>query len=246
MDSERWRQIEQLYHAALARKPEHRHAFVVEACDSNDELIREVESLLAQDVGASSPLDVPAWQGAESLLGEPKTERLLRGTQLGPYKIEILIGFGGMGEVYRARDTRLGRDVAIKVLQSEFSSDPERRRRFEREARAAAMVNHPNITAVYDVGMHDGALYVVSELLEGETLRAHLKSRALPQRIALRYALDIAHGLDAAHQRGIVHRDLKPEKIFLTRHDVVKILDLGLAKFTADALTQAGWIANLA
>jgi serine/threonine-protein kinase len=137
-----------------------------------------------------------------------------------------------MGDVYKARDPRLGRDVAIKVLPGSFSSDPDRLRRFEQEARAAGMLNHPNITAVYDVGSQDGAPYVVSELLEGETLRARLAGGAFTPRKALGHALQIAHGLAAAHEKGIVHRDLKPENIFVTKDGRVKILDFGLAKLT--------------
>jgi Serine/threonine protein kinase len=135
-----------------------------------------------------------------------------------------------MGEVYRARDSRLQRDVAIKVLPASFSQDADRLRRFEQEARAAGVLNHPNITAVYDIGTHDGAPYVVSELLEGETLRERLAGGALPPRKAIDYALQIAHGLAAAHEKGIVHRDLKPENLFVTRDGRIKILDFGLAK----------------
>lgn len=135
-----------------------------------------------------------------------------------------------MGEVYRGRDPRLGRDVAIKVLPSNASSDPGRLHRFEQEARAAAALNHPNILAVYDVGVHDGAPYIVSELLEGETLRNRLASGPLPVRTALDYAVQIAHGLTAAHEEDIVHRDLKPDNVFVTNDGRVKILDFGLAK----------------
>ena len=137
-----------------------------------------------------------------------------------------------MGEVYRARDPRLGRDVAIKVLPASFSTDADRLRRFEQEARAAGLLNHPNITAVYDIGAHDGAPYVVSELLEGETLRAELAGGRLSPRKAIDYAIQIAHGLAAAHEKGIVHRDLKPENVFVTKDGRVKILDFGLAKLT--------------
>jgi eukaryotic-like serine/threonine-protein kinase len=151
-------------------------------------------------------------------------------TQLGPYTVNLPLGAGGMGEVYRARDTRLGRDVAIKVLPASVSSDQERLRRFEQEARAAGILNHPNILAIYDIGTHDGAPYVVSELLEGETLRDRLTEGPLPTRKALDYALQIAKGLAAAHEKGIVHRDLKPENLFVTRDGRVKILDFGLAK----------------
>src|SRR6266540_174626 len=157
---------------------------------------------------------------------------LSSGARLGPYEILAPIGAGGMGEVYRARDPRLKRDVAVKVLPSAFSADPERLARFEQEARAAAALSHPNILAVYDVGQHDGSPYIVSELLDGETLRERVTGGALPVRKGVEYAIQIAHGLAAAHETGIVHRDLKPENIFVTSDGRVKILDFGLAKLT--------------
>jgi serine/threonine-protein kinase len=157
---------------------------------------------------------------------------LLPGTRLGPYEIVAPLGAGGMGEVYRAKDSRLGREVAVKVLPASFSNDPDRLRRFEQEARAAGILNHPNITAVYDVGTVGDAPYVVSELLEGETLRSRLAGGALAPRRAIEFALQIAHGLAAAHEKGIVHRDLKPENLFVTKDGRVKILDFGLAKLT--------------
>jgi eukaryotic-like serine/threonine-protein kinase len=162
------------------------------------------------------------------------------GTRLGPYEIQSALGAGGMGEVYRARDTRLQRDVAIKALPAAFSSDQERLARFEQEARAAAALNHPNILAVHDVGTDDGSPYIVSELLEGETLRERLDGGALPVRKAVDYAIQIAHGLAAAHEKGITHRDLKPENIFLTADGRVKILDFGLAKLTQEEPPLAG------
>ena len=155
---------------------------------------------------------------------------LAPGTRLGPYEILAPIGAGGMGEVYRARDERLKRDVAVKVLPALFSADADRLRRFEQEAQAAGGLNHPNITAVYDLGSHEGAPYIVTELLEGETLRARLLAGSLPVRKAIDYAVQIARGLAAAHEKGIVHRDLKPENLFLTKDGRVKILDFGLAK----------------
>jgi serine/threonine protein kinase/Tol biopolymer transport system component len=160
------------------------------------------------------------------------------GTRLGPYEIIAPLGAGGMGEVYRARDTRLGRDVAIKVLPSSFSADPDRLHRFEQEACATGALNHNNILIVHDIGTHDGSPYVVSELLEGETLRQRMGGMALPQRKAIDYGLQVAHGLAAAHEKGIVHRDLKPENIFITKDGRLKILDFGLAKLTGAADTD--------
>jgi serine/threonine-protein kinase len=155
------------------------------------------------------------------------------GVRLGPYEIVAALGAGGMGEVYRARDTRLGRDVAVKVLPEAAASDPERLKRFEREARATAALSHPNILAVHDVGIQDGAPYLVEELLEGESLKERLARGALPIAEALRIAVEIACGLAAAHEKGIVHRDLKPGNVFLTRNGTVKLLDFGLAKLVA-------------
>ncbi|MGH9255495.1 MAG: protein kinase domain-containing protein [Vicinamibacterales bacterium] len=157
---------------------------------------------------------------------------LAPGARLGAYEVVALIGAGGMGEVYRARDPRLGRDVAIKVLPAGLASDPERLQRFEQEARAAAALNHPNILAVYDIGQHEGAPYIVSELLEGGTLRERLAGGALPVRKAVEHAVQVAHGMAAAHEKGITHRDLKPENLFVTTDSRVKILDFGLAKLT--------------
>ena len=152
------------------------------------------------------------------------------GTHLGPFEILGALGSGGMGEVYRARDTRLGRDVAVKVLPADFSLDPDRRRRFEQETRAASALNHPNLVSVLDAGLHGDVPYIVFELLQGQTLRERLEPGPLPARKAIEYAVQIAHGLAAAHEAGIVHRDLKPENLFLTADGRLKILDFGLAK----------------
>jgi eukaryotic-like serine/threonine-protein kinase len=152
------------------------------------------------------------------------------GTQLGPYEVLELIGAGGMGEVYKARDQRLGRDVAVKVMPASFASDPERLRRFEQEARAVASLSHPNILAVHDIGQHAKQPFMVSELLQGESLREVLTRGALSQRKAIDYGVQIAHGLAAAHSKDIAHRDLKPDNVFITRDGRVKILDFGLAK----------------
>ena len=151
------------------------------------------------------------------------------GSRLGPYEILAPLGVGGMGEVYRAHDARLGRDVAIKVLPERIARDPEALGRFDREARAIAALSHPNILSIFDFGTEDGVIYSVTELLEGETLRGQLDAGPLSQKQAVDYALQIAKGLAAAHDKGIVHRDLKPENLFVGRDGHVKILDFGLA-----------------
>ncbi|MBI3666864.1 MAG: PD40 domain-containing protein [Acidobacteria bacterium] len=169
--------------------------------------------------------------------------------RLGPYEILGLLGKGGMGEVYRARDPRIGRDVAVKVLPAALSADPDRLRRFEQEVRAAGALNHPNILVIHDVGTHEGSPYLVSELLEGETLRERLRRGPIPPGKAIDYAFQTASGLAPAHEKGITHRDLKPENLFITRDGHVKILDFGLAKLTqplegkdqADVLTETAY-----
>src|SRR5205809_1372030 len=154
------------------------------------------------------------------------------GTKLGRYEIRSKIGEGGMGEVYRAYDPKMNREIAIKILPAAFSADKERLARFEQEAQAAGSLNHPNILVIYHIDTHDGSPYIVTELLEGETLRQRIGGVTLPQRRAIDYALGIAHGLAAAHEKGIVHRDLKPDNIFITKDGRVKILDFGIAKLT--------------
>src|SRR5713226_6312698 len=155
------------------------------------------------------------------------------GTHLGPYEILAPLGAGGMGEVYRARDPRLNREVAIKVLPERLANDPQALARFESEAKAVAALSHPNILAIHDFGKDRGVSYAVTELLEGETLRSHLRRSALPWRKAVEVGIAIADGLATAHSKGIIHRDLKPENIFLTSDGRVKILDFGLARWTA-------------
>lgn len=166
------------------------------------------------------------------------------GTKLGPYEIVALLGAGGMGEVYRAKDTRLGRDIAIKVLPSNVSSDEEKRQRFEREARTISSLNHPNICALYDVGNQDGVEYLVLEYVEGETLEKRLEKGPLPTKTVLRHAIEIAEALENAHRSGVIHRDLKPANIMLTRSGA-KLLDFGLAKWSATGLSEAETLKTL-
>jgi serine/threonine protein kinase/Tol biopolymer transport system component len=222
MTPERWQQVKEVLDGALELAPEQRPAFLDQACSTDHSLRQDVESLLESADAARSNF-LPSSAGRITL---PK------GTRLGDCEVESLIGSGGMGEVYRARDRRLDREVAIKVLPSFLSSDSDRLRRFEQEARAAAALNHPNILAVHQMGTYEGAPYLVSELLDGLTLREHLRRGPLPIRKAVDYAIQIAHGLAAAHDKGIVHRDLKPENLFVTKESRIKILDFGLAKLT--------------
>src|SRR5437870_9094454 len=168
------------------------------------------------------------------------SESISPNTTIAQYTIVSKIGEGGMGEVYRARDTKLGRDVAIKVLPASLSENTDRLNRFEQESQAAGALNHPNILVIHHIGIDEGAPYIISELLEGETLRERLAGAALPQRKAINYALQIARGLAAAHEKGIVHRDIKPDNVFITHDGRVKILDFGLAKLTgASDATQS-------
>src|SRR5438876_4193150 len=164
---------------------------------------------------------------------------LMPGARLGPYEILAAIGAGGMGEVYRARDTKLDRDVAIKVLPQSIATDPDALARFESEAKSVAALSHPNILAIHDFGNQDGVSYAVMELLEGGTLREMLDAGPLSRRRTMDYALQLARGLAAAHDKGLVHRDLKPENVFVTRDGHVKILDFGLAKRVAPSAASS-------
>jgi eukaryotic-like serine/threonine-protein kinase len=220
MNPERWQQVKSVLEAALPLDSEKRLEYLDRACASDQSLRREVESLLAADDEART-----------SFLQSPSHRvQLEKGIRLGDYEIQSLLGAGGMGEVYRARDLRLRRDVAIKVLPSFYASDRERLRRFEQEAQAAAALNHPNILAVFQMGTYEGAPYLVSELLDGDTLRGQISRGAMAARKAIEYCVQIAHGLASAHEKGIVHRDLKPENLFATKDGRIKILDFGLAK----------------
>ena len=214
MKPEHWQRIKTLLQSALEREPGERSAFLAAACAGDESLRKEVESFIISHEQASGFIEEPAFEVmAESL---ENNQAQVVGRTLGHYKILESIGKGGMGEVYRARDTRLGRDVAIKVLPPAFSTDADRLRRFEQEARAASALNHPNILVIHDIGTENGSPYTVTELLQGETLRQRLDATTIPLRKAIDYALQIARGLAAAHDRGIIHRDLKPQNLFIT------------------------------
>ncbi len=229
MTPETYQRIGILFDEALERAPAERADWLRQACGADAELRAAVEELLAHHHEAEEFLDQPAMQLAANMLTQPPTVELV-GQQIGHYQIRSRLGAGGMGEVYRARDTRLDRAVAIKVLPASFASNPDRLRRFELEAKATGALNHPNILTIHDTGAHQGTPYIVTELLEGTELRALLKDGPLPLRQALDYARQIAQGLAAAHEKGITHRDLKPANLFVTTEGRVKILDFGLAK----------------
>ncbi|MBM3748759.1 MAG: hypothetical protein FJW34_23540, partial [Acidobacteria bacterium] len=228
MTPSRWQQVEELFDSAVRLEPSGRAAFLGEACTGDEELRREVESILAWDERAGQFLESPAVEMAETPLdGEPP--QLACGEQLGPYRIIAPLGAGGMGEVYSATDTRLERMVAIKLLPRQFSQDAEALERFQREARAASALNHPNICTLHDIGEHEGQPFLVMELLEGQTLKERLAGGALPEAELLNLAMQVAGALAVTHSKGIVHRDIKPANVFLAA-GVAKILDFGLAK----------------
>ena len=252
MSPERVDRIEELYHAARERKPQERAAFLADACQGDLELRAEIESLLAQQ---SEPLfDKPAWNQDPSFL---TGRTLTAGSEIGPYRVVGTLGAGGMGEVYRASDTRLRREVAIKVLPEHLAHDSQALARFEREARAVAALNHAHICALYDVGPD----YLVMELVEGPTLAERIDRGPIPLDESLEIARQIAEALEAAHDKGVVHRDLKPGNIKVTPDGTVKVLDFGLAKMsepsapeglkhsmtiTLEQLTRAGFVMGTA
>ncbi len=229
MKPERWQQIERLYHAALEREPDERAAFLGAACANDEELHREVGSLVAAADRIGSFMEPPADAiAAETLAGAPQLSVV--GQTLGHYRIVSPLGRGGMGEVYLGEDTALGRKVALKVLPAQFTSDRERLRRFEQEARVVSALNHPNIITIHEIGRVNGTHYLVTEYVEGETLREQIGREPLTLSHALDIAAQVASALAAAHAAGIAHRDIKPENIMVRPDGLVKVLDFGLAK----------------
>src|SRR5437867_2766943 len=229
MPAERSQQIEQLYHQARERDPRDRAAFLEQACAGDAALRRELESLLAEDDRVRSFLETPALELAKKMSGEESGQSMI-GRQFGPYSVVSLLAKGGMGEVYRARDTQLQRDVALKLLPEIFASDPERLARFQREAQVLAALNHPNIAQIYGLEGTGTSRCIVMELVEGDTLQDRLKRGPIPVKEALAIAEQMTEALEAAHEKDIIHRDLKPANAKITPEGRVKVLDFGLAK----------------
>ncbi len=227
MDPERWQQIDKLLGEALEREPRDRRIFLEQACAGDAELRKEVEALLEAHEKAGSFVERPA---LDLIAQQPRQSLVER--KLGPYEILSLIGRGGMGEVYQARDTRLDRMDALKILPLEVASDPDRLRRFVREAKAASALNHPNIATIYEIGESDGIHWIAMELVEDETLAERMKDRPLEMDEILDIGIQAAEALEAAHKKGIIHRDIKPANLMMTPEGRVKILDFGLAKRT--------------
>ena len=235
MTPERLSQIEELYHAVRECEPGERTAFLAGACNGDEDLRREVESLLAANLSGACFLDEPVMRQAAGIFASQPSrneQRLAPGLELGPYVIETHLGAGGMGEVYRAKDKRLHRTVALKVLPRQSADTPGLRQRLEREAKVISSLNHPHICTLFDIGRQADVDYLVMEFLEGDTLARRLEKGALPLPELLELAVQIASALAAAHAAGIVHRDLKPGNIMLTKSGA-KLLDFGLAKARA-------------
>ena len=243
LPADNWPRLKEVFAGARALPADRRPAYLAEACGGNDALREEVESLLASDQRAKSFLEAPAVVRGDDARDQARL--MMEGQRLGVYQVQALLGAGGMGEVYRARDTKLERDVAVKFLPHAFTSDPERLARFEREARMLAALNHPNIGAIYGFEEVEGIRFLVLELVDGRTLadtladvsRQRSQGPGLPIRDALSIARQIAEALDIAHEKGIIHRDLKPANITITPDGVVKVLDFGLAKAAGDGST---------
>src|SRR5258705_293480 len=232
MNPERWEQVSRILETALERKPEQLATYLDEVCANDVELRREVESLLVASAQAGSLLDSPAMAMAAPLFVNDSVKTVLD-QSIGRYKIIATLGTGGMGEVYLAHDTRLGRKIALKLLREQFTTDKDRLRRFEQEAHAASTLSHPNVCVIHEVGeTEDDRHYIAMEDVDGVTLRQHMMEARLKLSEVLDVAVQVASGLAAAHEVGVMHRDIKPENIMLRRDGYVKVLDFGLAKLT--------------
>src|SRR5712691_447685 len=235
---EQWHRVKELFEAALEYVPEERSAFVGQACAGDESLRSEVKSLLSSYEQEKSFMETPAAALAAQSLAKEESAALV-GQQLGHYQIIRELGRGGMGVVYLAQDTSLGRPVALKLLPAHLTSDPDRLRRFEREARAASALNHPNILTIYEIAQIDGLQFIATEFIDGVTLRERIASKELKLGEALIITEQMASALVAAHEACIVHRDIKPENVMLRRDGYVKVLDFGLAKLTEPQTVRA-------
>ena len=228
MTPERWQAVERLYHAALARAPHERAAFLIDACAGDDALRQAVDALLTRQPQAERFLEAPAWQSVAAALVEPPTP--IVGRVIGSFEVVSHLGSGGMGEVYRARDRRLERDVALKFLTPALAPDAEARERLRREALAASALNHPHICTLHDIVDDEGRPVLVMEIVEGEPLSAVIPKEGLPIETVVRYGEQLADALAHAHAHGIIHRDLKPSNIIVTPEGRAKVLDFGIAR----------------
>ena len=237
MTPERWQQVKTLFRSALEHEVDARAPFLDRACAGDDGLRREVESLLSSFEESDSVLEKPVGEAAAQLLTGDRAESLV-GRQFGHYETLALLGEGGMGAVYLARDNKLGRKVALKLLPSYFTNDAERLRRFEREACAASSLNHPNILTIHEIGETNGTHFIATEFIEGETLRERMTGAPMKIDEVLHVAEQVASALAAAHEAGIIHRDIKPENVMVRRDELVKVLDFGLAKLSKQQATD--------
>jgi serine/threonine protein kinase/Tfp pilus assembly protein PilF len=237
MKAERWKQVNDLFQSAVERAPGERAAFLHEACHGDEGLRREVDSLLTSHVQAENFIELPAFEVAPELVTNDRADALI-GKVIGHYRIESLIGVGGMGEVYLARDERLGRKAALKLLPHNLTTDETQLSRFKNEARSASALNHPNILTVYEIGTEGNRQFIATEFIDGITLRASLARGRMNLHAALEIAVQVASALAAAHEAGVVHRDIKPENIMLRPDGYAKVLDFGIAKLTEQRLAS--------
>src|SRR5213596_3507292 len=237
MKAERWEKVIDLFQSALERAPGERAAFLDKCCYGDEGMRREVESLLTSHERAENFIELPAFEVAPELVTNDKAGALI-GKLIGHYRIESLIGVGGMGEVYLARDERLGRKAALKLLPDNLTTDETQLSRFKNEARSASALNHPNILTVYEIGTEGNRQFIATEFIEGITLRASLARGRINPHAALDIAVQVASALAAAHEAGVVHRDIKPENIMLRPDGYVKVLDFGIAKLTEQRLAS--------
>ena len=234
--AEQWQQVQELFHAALEREPGSRSMFLDKACGGNESLRREVAWLISAHETEEHFIDSPAYVAAGDVLAAHHYEP---GEMLGHYKIQAALGSGGMGEVYLAEDIRLNRKVALKLLPPHYTVNPDRVRRFEREARAASALNHPNIVTIYEIGQSDTTHFIATEFVDGKTLRQLINEKPFTLNETINVSMQVADALSGAHTAGIVHRDIKPENIMIRQDGYVKILDFGLAKLTEQQTTHA-------